>query len=145
MSNQESNGKPDRAPWNCDASGHVWSGTRAGPAPFLCLHCPAIGAECPDCRPSASSSSVGCTRCGESGRVELVEITRAQVEELRRDRRRLEHVLGDYAAQNDERRDVVLREVDELIAIGADITATMKSVGRQVEKVRRANKKPPTA
>jgi hypothetical protein len=79
----------------CPRLRHEWARDGGRGVGLRCKRCPAVGVVCPDCDGRreiddvSSFYKIPCPRCGATGIVEVVEITAAEVEILRRDQNRL--------------------------------------------------------
>ncbi len=120
MSESNGNGRQ----WPCHTRGHVWIGSPHGsPVPFVCQHCPSFGSVCPDCTDGEIRLDLGksarCIRCGGTGKIELVEISAAEVTGLRRDRRRFEWLISEHAHAARISSAAAIRQIDELTELTA--------------------------
>lgn len=120
------NGITDK-PWDCAVDGHDWVDTPdVAIVPQRCCHCPAIGAYCPECCGLGVTPAVDehegeadCSRCGATGTIEVVEIAAAAVERLRKTEKRFGWLLKEFCHQSRSRPSDAIREIDELLAMGA--------------------------
>ncbi len=110
-------------PWRCSRQGHEFRDV-AGPQPHLCLHCPTVGAPCPDCQSKGAirlaNGPVGrCSRCDGTGWIEYVEIRHGEFARQRRDARRFTWLIEEWACVVGMTTEGAIREIDDLLASGA--------------------------
>ena len=126
----------------CSRVGHDWvDAPDAAIVARRCVHCPAIGAPCPECGgggryfDSDVRADRHCNRCRGTGTIEVVEVSLGEIDRLRRTQARFGWLLEEFAYLTDTRPDALLHEIDALIGMGA---SRGKIRGRPIAELARA-------
>jgi hypothetical protein len=113
-------------PWKCSRQGHEFTDI-AGPQPHLCLHCPTIGAPCPDCGVKGQivlyDESIGrCSRCDGTGWIEYAEIRHGELAARKLDAKRFAWLVDKVARMIGTKSEQLIPKIDALMRSGAGMS-----------------------